>query len=464
MLSEKTTVFVGASFNALLMAYYLAKKNKSGKIIVVEKDSQIGGLYRSFKYDNDLKFDIDVHIYTETCNPVIDSLVHELLPENEWIFLSGKYRDVSGTYFNGKLQTNTPFVDLRSQSEEKKSKFLGDMFTQIKNDICPNNYKNTKDFLVAKFGNSLYEEVFKEIIYSHYKTDAENLDPFCTHVIPVGRVVLYDEDIIQDLMNSSAIRSRMAYPDQFSLPDCFLKKGNLIYPRKYGIYKLVEELKSRLEKLNVEIHTNTSVEDIQSTNKTINSLTLQNNNQKTIIDNVEHLYWNGGYPILANKLGHKVPSFKPEFRKSAFVNLVLDKPPNMSNMYYSYCFDKDSPIFRITNYYNYCPDSVTKLGYPICVTLWLSEEYEGKDLAKFTVNELKRLNLISDDHKVNFAKVETIDRGFPNPTSEFISQVDNLREQINNESYKNLGVIGMLAKKNHFYLTEALEHGFSLLT
>lgn len=458
----KSTIFVGASFNALLMAYHLAKHKKAEKVIIVEKDNEIGGLYRSFKYDNDITFDIDVHIYTETCNPVIDSLVHELLPERDWIFMSGKYRDVSGTYYDGKLQTNTPYVDLRHYNKEKKSQFLGDMFTQIKNDTCPTKYKNTEEFLLAKFGKSLYEDVFKEIITSHYKTDANKLDTFCTHVIPVGRVVLYDEDIIEDLMTSSAIRARMAYPDQFSLPDCFLRKGNLIYPKKYGIFRLVEELRKRLEALGVEIYTNTKVEKLECKNQTASKIILQNCNKKIEIDNIEHLYWNGGYQLLTKELNLPMESFKPEFRKSAYINLIFNKPIYSSNMYYEYCFDKNSPIFRITNYYNYCEDSITKLGYPICVTLWLSEEHQGQDLCKFTIEELRRLNLIDDSHIVNFSQAESIERGFPNPTVEFIGAVDKLRDQFINQNYKNIDVIGMLAKKNHFYLTEALEHGFSL--
>ncbi len=457
---QKTIVFVGGSIISLMMAlYYKEKKQSKHRIIVLEKANEMGGLYRSLRYADDIVFDYEVHIYTETNKPEIDNLFIDILGENEWEYMCGGLRDVSGTYYNDKLQVHTPFVDLRALDDATKAKYLGDLFLQLKNSVDPKDYRNVKDFLLAKFGKALYEGVFKDIVMKHYHTDPANLDPMATHVIPVGRVVIFDEAEVEGLMNATAIRPRIAFPDQFSLPPCYLRPGRLIYPKKFGMYRVIDTLMDKLKAYGVEFYTNASVEDIKLNGRDCQELSFMHEGQKHCIDNIENLYWNGGYPVLTKQLGLPMANHKPEFIKSAFVNILLDKPPEVSNLYYSYCFKPGMHTFRVVNYFNYCPASVTKNGYPLCVSLWL-HDYQG-DPCKLALEELKAMKIITDEHKVNFIRAESTDRGFPNLTVDAISHIDGLRMQLRNENYSNIKVIGMLAEKGHFYLTEALEHAFA---
>jgi len=459
--SDSKIVFVGASMVSLMMALHYKKNlDAQEKIIFIEKQDELGGLYRSFKYENDIVFDYGVHIYTETTNPVIDKLFIDILGESEWEYMSEHRRDLSGTYYDNSLQQNTPFVDLRSLPQAQKEVYLDEIYACSDNDLNPNSYKTLKDFLMAKFGNSLYQDIFKPIVIKHYKKDPEELDPMASHVIPIGRVVLHDEDEVVKLMDDERLRGRIAFPEQLSLPPCYLRPGRLIYPKKFGMYKVIDKLVSDLKSYDVEFYTSASVDSIKIKDDECNELSFDCNGVQYSLENIKQLYWNGGYPLLAKYLGLNNYSSRPEFIKSAFVNIYLDKPANVGELYYLYNFKPDTHIFRVVNYFNYSPDSITENGYAICATTWL-HDYDG-DPAELVLKELRELGIITD-HKVNFIKSESTERGFPNLTADFVAALDSYRDDFRNQEFKNIKVIGMLAEKGHFYLTEALEYAFSLV-
>lgn len=459
--AEETIVFVGGSIISMLMALYYKKKEAyPGKIVILEKNTELGGLYRSLKYEDDIVFDYGVHIYTEINKPEIDKFFIDILGEDEWEYHEGLNRDISGTAYDGKIQLNTPFVDLRDLPEEKKQQYVDELRAQSHNDINPNSYSNVKEFLTAKFGKSLYEEIFKPIVVKHYKQDPELLDPMATHVIPIGRVVLHDEDVVEKLMGDESLRTRIAFPDQFSLPACYLRQGRLIYPKKFGMYRVVDALTEQLKEYGVEIYLDASVTNIELEGKSCKKVSVSHSSGDFELTNIKELFWNGGYPILAKALGLNQFGSKPEFIKAAFVNILLDKPANVDKMFYLYNFKPDTHIFRIVNYYNYCKSAVTDKGYPLCATTWL-HDYDG-DVEELVLKELKEIGVITD-HKVNFIRTEMAERGFPNLSTEFIGALDKYRADFREQEFTNIKVIGMLAEKGHFYLTEALDAAFSLI-
>lgn len=460
--NEETVVFVGASMVSMMLALHMKKNlGDKRKMVIIDKAKEVGGLYRSFKYDNGVDFDYGVHMYTETTNQVIDQLFIDILGEDAWEYCSGLRRDLSGTFYDEKLQQHTPFVDLRALPEAKKEEYIESLRASAGNDINPNVYKTAKDFLTAKFGPLLYEEVFKPILVSHYRKDPAELDPMATHVIPVGRVVLHDEEEVEKFMGDETLRTRIAFPDQFSLPPCYLRPGRLIYPKEYGMYKVVDKLVFDLESYGVEFLVETGVDSMKVEAKKCTELVVSTDrDEKICFNNIAKLFWNGGYPVLGRYLGLETQTQKPEFIRAAFVNMLLDKAPNVGELYYLYNFKPDSHIFRLVNYFNYCPASVTDKGYPICASTWL-HDYEG-DVGELVLKELRETGIITD-HKVNFMKIEAVERGFPNLTVDMVSAIDSLRNEFRNAEYSNIEVIGMLAEKGHFYLTEALEYAFSLV-
>lgn len=463
---ENNIVFVGGSLVSLMMALYYKKHLKcQERVVVIEKAQELGGHYRSFKYDDDLIFDHGLHLYAETNIAEADELFLDILGHDNWKIMEGRSRNICGTVFNGKLQRNTPFPDLRNLTADQIFRYSLDIKSRKPGYVDPNKYCNAEEFLIDKFGPRLYKDVFRNILKKHYRKDPFELDPMATHILPLGRIALHDTEQTEKFMSDATLGSRIAFPDQDTMPLEFFRQERMLYPKKMGMYQIIEKLIEKLEACGVEIYKNSTVEKLELEEGRCTSLSFSLGKKLYSIENISELYWNGGYPLLAKYLGFEKPSMQPEFTKSAFVNIVLDKPLDAGKLYYFYNCSPESSIFRVANFYNYCPDSISDKGYPICVNTFLhdTEGTVDKELVQEQViDELKQMQVLTD-HKINFIRTEIPGRGVPNLTTEFIKEMDRLRNSFEAQNYKNINVVGMLAQKNQFYLSEVIAHAFTML-
>lgn len=458
MTENNNIVLIGGSFTTMLLALKLKLDDPSRDITIIERAKELGGLYRTYHYNDSIKFDMEVHMYTETNDTEIDDLVYNLFQEKEWNVLEGTKRDLSGTYYNGKLQLNTSYVDLREFPENKKSQYLGDMFLNIAKNVNPKEYNNTEDFLKAKFGDSLTEEIFTPILEKHYKKPLKELDVMATHIIPFNRVAIYEEKELHGLMQAEQIRPRIAFPEQRELPECYLRKERLLYPKEFGIDQIIQALSGKLKDLGVKMHTDTIIQSINISGDEIKDITIKTS-QKVSKLRVDRLFWGGGLPGLAKMLNiHQESNF--EFQKTAFINLILNKPLQSGDLYYFYVFDKSFSTFRVTNYSAYCPKAINEKGYPVCVCLWLDKDLTEDEMIQLAIDELTQMSVIDDSYEVNFAKSEEFNHGFPKMTVDNISQINLLRNRVIDADIRNLNIIGLLSKKGLFYLTEILCDAF----
>ena len=457
MTENNNIVLIGGSFTTMLLALKLKLDDPSRDITIIERAKELGGLYRTYHYSDSIQFDMGVHIYTDTTDEEIDNLVYDLLKRGEWNVLEGAKRDLAGTYFNGKLQLNTSYVDLRELPESKKSQYLGDMFLNIAKNVDPTKYNNTEDFLRAKFGNSLTEEVFTPLLEKHYKQPLKELDVMATHITPINRIAIYEDKELHGLMQSEQIRPRVAFPDQREVPECYQRKGRLLYPREFGIDRITKALANKLENLGVRIYTDTVIQSLEVANQRIQSITIESPEGIQKI-NTARVFWGGGLPGLAKMLDIKQES-NFQFQKAAFINLVLNKPLKSKDLYYFYVFDQGFSTFRVTNYSAYCPNAINEKGYPVCVCLWLDKDLTEDEMIQLAISELKKMSVIDDSYKVNFAKPE-FTNGFPKMTVDNISLMDSLRDKITETEIENLNTVGILSKKGLFYLTEILVDAF----
>ena len=293
MTENNNIVLIGGSFTTMLLALKLKLDDPSRDITIIERAKELGGLYRTYHYSDSIQFDMGVHIYTDTTDEEIDNLVYDLLKRGEWNVLEGAKRDLAGTYFNGKLQLNTSYVDLRELHESKKSQYLGDMFLNIAKNVDPTKYNNTEDFLRAKFGNSLTEEVFTPLLEKHYKQPLKELDVMATHITPINRIAIYEDKELHGLMQSEQIRPRVAFPDQREVPECYQRKGRLLYPREFGIDRITKALANKLENLGVRIYTDTVIQSLEVANQRIQSITIESPEGIQKI-NTARVFWGGG--------------------------------------------------------------------------------------------------------------------------------------------------------------------------
>ena len=165
MNSKKYNVaIIGAGVSGLTIAYKLAKQGK--KVIIIEKEKEIGGMLRSIKRE-----DYNIEAFYHHILPGQDQTV-ELIKE---VGLGDKliWKDAStGFYYNNKFYTLTVPLDLLkfnplSFSEKMRLGFFLLSLKLIKN---PQKLDNVpaQDFIIKKAGQDVYDKFFKPLLSAKY--------------------------------------------------------------------------------------------------------------------------------------------------------------------------------------------------------------------------------------------------------------------------------------------------------
>ncbi len=462
-MNSKKTVIVGSGLSALMMARMIKKyRDPMAEIIILEREDHIGGQYGSIDYGVHGCFDIGMHIIYETCIPEIDSLFEDLLPEKDWIILDNNYKDIAGIYVNGRLQTDTPYVDLRGCTPEKWREYVAEIFQVIRDNKKkqlpdePTSY----DLLVHHFGKKITDEIFVPILEKLYFKHPSALAEIANKFTTINRLALFDSPVMLDLMHADEIRARICYPDQLTMPPYRQNTQKGFYPREYGMFRVINSFRKQLELEGVEFRTSCTISNLQIEQQTIVSLQVKDKEGAEENLPVKELFWTAGLPGLAASLGIPVKDLVFEKKKTedVYVNLLFDKKPTMGDLYYFYPFDKEFRSFRVTNYTNYCPSAAGERGYPMCVEFWAREEdpKTEESLILLAMQELKAYGVIDDSYNLRFGKVERKMAGFPLPSVTNIQSMNTINERINQAGISNLTATGVLTDKNVFFIKDVL--------
>lgn len=449
--------------SALLMARMIRKyRNPDAEIVIIEKEDRIGGQYGSIDYGENGFFDVGMHIIYETCIPQIDELIADIMSPEEWIVLENNYKDIAGIYVNGRLQEDTPYIDLRNLPEEQWNRYVAEIFKVIRNSaqhvaMVP---QNAYEVLVKHFGQVITDEIFVPVLEKLYYTHPTGLAEIATKFTTINRLALFNSDTMLDLMKSDMIRARVCFPDQLEMPPYRNNTQRGFYPKEYGMCRVMEKLKSILEDEGVVFLTGHSIRKMEITGKTVTDIEIVDKSGNISHLPVLELFWTAGLPGLANTLGLPVKDLVYDRKKTndVYVNMLFNKKPEMGDLYYFYPFDKGFRSFRVTSYSNYCPSAAGERGFPVCVELWAREE-DGTDeqaLIALAVNELKSFGVIDDSYALNFAKVEKYMAGFPLPSVTNINNMLSISQRIKDTGLENVIPTGILTEKHIFFIKDVL--------
>ena len=458
-------VLIGGGLSAMMCAFSIKKRFPNYKVIIVENSNSIGGKYNSFIYDNNCYFDQGMHVIYETCNPEIDSIYFEIMDETKWNVFEKNRKDVAGLFFNGHLQKYSHYIDLRNFDKAEFNQCISSVFSTLGCDI---NDETAEKLLRSHFGDFIYEKIHSKVLKNMYGISGDKLSSLAIKLTALERIIVFDEDIMVDLMNSSYIRSKIAFPNQLALPDVRENDQKALYPKKYGMIHFVKEFERKLESLGVTILKGVSVKSINMENKTASSITITCKKQTNKNLELNNLIWTAGLPSLATGLGINFDDLTHEpGPRMIYVNFIFDKPLNSGELYYFYCYDHGFATHRVTNYSEYCPDEKNNGIYRCCVELWpskiglMSEDLTESKLIKLALKELTFFSAIDSDHIVKFVRVETAVGRFPLPSKVNESSLNKLRSRIEEKNITNLINIGVLSERQLFFLPEVLRDAFT---
>ena len=468
-MQKENFIIVGSGISGLLSALVIARKNKNAKIYVIEKNKEIGGLLRRFYYGEEYgSFDYGMHNLLETGEKELDDLIFSLLPKNEWQLLEGKKRDLAGIFFNGVLQYNTPYIDVRNLGEDESQKCISDFFTHINKVPYLKKeeevLKNAEQYAFDRFGKyTAFKTVIPSVEKIHQKP-AKELDYMASIFTPMSRIAMFDEPLINDITKSDVLRDRIAFSDQRNLPLTKSSGRKAFYPARYGMYRVIEGFVNELKKYDVELLDNSELKTVSITNDKISSVSIVNGDRTIEVENISQFIWTGGVAILGKLLNVTMNDLGfDKALKTTVVSILIDKPLNMGDLYYFFCYQSGFHTYRLNNFTAYCDEAPRNGYYPISIELLMSDQEiasADKTFEEIAIDELHRFKILQPETKIVFAKAEPLDSGFPMPSVKNIQSLNTIRNRIKNLQLKNLYMFGILAEPNLFFQTDVLRHTY----
>ena len=382
----KTAVISGGGLAGLFSAKLLVKKGF--KVKIIDNSKKLGGLISSIKIKN-YYFDHGSHIAQETTNKEVNKILFVNEKKN---FYSYKFLP-QDHYFNNRYYRNSPFLNINLLEKKKYLK----AFSQIlkNSSLSSLKFKNEKQRCELIYGKDLTNEIFEPLLKKKTGFKLSSLPPHSKEKFNLSKIIAGDNKITDKLKKNSHYNEILAFN---SYRKGVTGRKNL-YPKKKGINNLVDLFltKSFLSKVSIMLDEkidsikikNDKIENIKTNKKNIkadlfiwtgNIITLNSLiYKKKQITNNKKFYWNF-YHYLSNKLLKK-------------------------KIFYSYIYDKDSPIHRVTFYDNFQKKNDKKKKFRFTVEYISPEKKLDPNLINNEIiSYLKKIKIIKDTSKVKLVQ------------------------------------------------------------
>ncbi|MEZ4752921.1 MAG: FAD-dependent oxidoreductase [Bdellovibrionota bacterium] len=416
----KSAVVVGGGVVGIVSAILL--KERYDSVYLIEKASELGGLYRSIHTENGNVFDQGYHTPGDTGIKELDKLIYGDLNPKDWNtyhYLKG------GNFYKGYLNKTSTGIDTKLLGDELYEQGLKQL---LNSPASKNHYDSADEQLRYEFGDIFTDEIFTPLAKKWTGCELSELAQNAHRVFGMGLLCLDREKTNELKKGESPAKFRIGhhhYEDKFS-------ELKFYYPKSGGAEQWLFHLLGKLEASGVTILTEQMVTSINHQEKHISSVTLESG-QKVETD---ILVWT--VPLfLCIKAAELKPPFKgspPERLNVAIFHFAFDKPINIDNHYIT-CSEPSINIQQITCYPNLAnnrEDPKPRLSATI-----LSKSAVDFELLKpIVLEELKTIGVIPADANLIDYHTQTLPGAYPIPTHQFVEdsklQYDFVTENLSN--------------------------------
>ena len=135
-------------------------------VTLIDSDNRVGGLLKS-DFCNGQYFDYGTHILSETSNKELNNFLFSELDSDNCI-LADKIETYC--YFNGEINFKNACMDINTLPQELYLQACYELITAAETDVS-----NLESFFISRFGKTIYEAVFKDVVKKYFGMDANLL-------------------------------------------------------------------------------------------------------------------------------------------------------------------------------------------------------------------------------------------------------------------------------------------------
>ena len=467
----KKVVIIGAGPAGLTAGYYLLKNSKEYEVIILEKDSQVGGISKTITYNGN-KMDLGGHRFF-TKDKRIFQIWNDILP----IQGSGSYDDIklnnkkkylkngpnpnkedkvflirnriSRIYYCNKFFDYPVNLSFNTIKNLGFIKTIESGFSYLKSIFIKKEEVNLENFYINRFGKKLYNIFFEGYTEKLWGRSPKYIDSSW------GAQRVKGISLLEVLKNSLCkIFNMKNKSKETSLIEEFY------YP-KYGPGQMYEEMEKKYISMGGKILKNYEVVKINNSKNKIKSISCICNDKEIKIDGDIFI---SSMPIKELVCGmNNVPtnikdiSINLPYRDFVTIGLVVDKLKlenktqikTLNNIVpdcWIYVQSTDVKLGRIQIFNNWSPYLVKDVDNTVSLGLEYfcneNDEFwnmENEELKKFVISELTQIGVLDNNSNILNYHVERVKKAYPAYFDSY-NEFDKVKEYLN--KFDNLYCVG----------------------
>ena len=441
---KKRVVILGAGVTGLSAAYRLSQ-SPDCEVHVLEKEAEVGGHCRSFRED-DFILDCGPHKFYSNVPGVTEGMC-EVMGDDFLVREKVQKLYMNQTYFTFPLS----LVEMLTRFSPLKSiQILFSFGLQVlKNASSKTPIRSYQDFVEAKFGKALFEQIFKPMAKKMFGEPSQ-LDKRLAEVrISSPGLVA----VIKQVLFSKKVDRNVSAPE-------------FHYP-KNGFGEIPKRLKEKSEENGVQYHLGVTVTQIEQTDGKITGVRFRRADKDEYLECDDLIY---SIPLQA--ISDLMPDLPAEIRQAArFVKLrhtivyyfLLKKESVLPGMWVFYPESKFR-FGRLSEMTKFSPETAPKGHTALMADFTCNEsdpewQMSDSELGEYLMDQMKPLNLFTQKEVAKmFSK--RFRNVYPVYEIGYQKRIETLRSL--ETKFKNLYFVGRLGDFNYNNSDQCFDMGYAV--